>query len=60
MKEGKQAPVDQKHLGTKVSIANIAAEAENDQRESARKLAEAHGVSTKEIHATFTGLLVSR
>jgi hypothetical protein len=49
--EGKQAPVDQKHLNTKVSIANITAEVENDQRESARKLTGTHGVSTKEMHA---------
>jgi hypothetical protein len=37
----------------KVPITDIAAEVENDQRESAMKLAQAHGVSTKAIHTTL-------
>jgi hypothetical protein len=36
------------------SIADIAAEMENDYRERVMKLAQAHGVSTKTVHAALS------
>ncbi len=47
------AVADLRHLTAKVSIAKIAAEAEIDWQESARKLAQAHGVLTKMVYATL-------
>jgi hypothetical protein len=43
----------QRHLSAKTSITDIAADVENDHRETARKLAQAHGVSTKMVHANL-------
>ncbi len=40
------AAANQRHLNEKASIADIAAEVENGQQESVRKLAQAHDVST--------------
>ncbi len=43
------AAPDQRYLKRKVYIAKVASEMENDLPESAMKLAQAHGVSTKMI-----------
>jgi hypothetical protein len=43
------AVADLRHLNAKVSIAKITAEVENDWQESARKLAQAHGVLTNTV-----------
>jgi hypothetical protein len=51
---------NQRNLTLTVSIADIAAEAENDHRESVMKLAQAHDVLIKMVHATLhKGLLLS-
>jgi hypothetical protein len=42
---------DQKNLTATVSIAGIATEVENDRQESVMKLAQAHDVSAKTVHA---------
>jgi hypothetical protein len=47
------AAVDQRNFTATVSIADIAAEVENDRRESVMKLAQAHDVSVKTVHATL-------
>ncbi len=47
------ATADQRNLTMTVSIANIAAEVENDRLESVMKLAQAHDVSVKMVHATL-------
>jgi hypothetical protein len=47
------ATADQRNLTTKVSIANIAAEVENDHLESVMKLAQAHDMSVKMVQATL-------
>jgi hypothetical protein len=44
---------DQRNFTATVSIADIAAEVENDCRESVMKLAQAHDVSVKIVHATL-------
>jgi hypothetical protein len=45
---------NQRHLNAKVSPnANIAVKVENDWQESVRKLAQAHDVSIKIVHASF-------
>jgi hypothetical protein len=41
---------DQKHLNAKASITDIAAKVENDEQESVRKHAQAHGMSNKTVH----------
>ncbi len=48
MKEAKPsaAAANQRLLKRKASIANIAAEVENDRRESVSKLVQAHDIST--------------
>jgi hypothetical protein len=46
------AATDQRHLNAKVSITDVTAKVENDQRESVRKLAQAHGMLTKMIHSS--------
>jgi hypothetical protein len=53
---------DQRILKAKASITDITAKAENDWRESVRKLSHAHDVSTKTVHATlhFTLLQLSK
>ncbi len=45
--------VDQRNFTATVSIADIAAEVENDRRESVTKLAQAHDVSVKTVNATL-------
>jgi hypothetical protein len=47
------AAADQRNFTATVSIADIAAEVENDRRESVMKLAQAHDVSVKTVHATL-------
>ena len=47
------AAADQKNRTATVSIAEIAAEMENDRRESVMKLAQDHDVSAKTVHATL-------
>ena len=47
------AAADQRNFTATVSIADIATEVENDCRESVMKLAEAHDVSVKTVHATL-------
>ncbi len=47
------AAADQRNFTATVSIADIAAEVENDRRERVMKLAEAHDVSVKMVHATL-------
>ncbi len=44
--------MNHRHLNAKASVADIAIEVENDQRETARKLAQAHGLASKTVHAT--------
>jgi hypothetical protein len=43
------AAADQRNLTAKAFIADIAAEVENDWRESVMKLAQAHDVSNKQL-----------
>ena len=45
------AAADQRNLNTKASIADMAAELENDRRENVRKLAQALDVSAKTVYA---------
>jgi hypothetical protein len=47
------AAADQKNRTMTVSIAEIAAEMENDRRESVMKLAQDLDVSAKTVHATL-------
>jgi hypothetical protein len=47
------ATADQRNLTAKPSIADIATEEENDWRESVRKLAQAHDVLVKTVHAAL-------
>jgi hypothetical protein len=47
------AAADQKNLNTKASIADMAAELENDRRENVRKLAQVLDVSAKTVYATL-------
>jgi hypothetical protein len=47
------AAADQRNFTTTVSITDIAAEVENDRRESVMKLAQAHDVSVKTVHVTL-------
>ncbi len=47
------AAADQRNFTAIVSIAGIAAEVENDLRKSVMKLAQAHDVSVKTVHATL-------
>jgi hypothetical protein len=49
--ERASAAADHKNLTVTVSIAGIADEVENDRRESVMKLAQAHDVSAKMVHA---------
>jgi hypothetical protein len=60
-KEGKLAAVEaeQRHLYAKISISDIAAEAENDQRENVKKFAQAHGVTLKWFMTPFTRICSS-
>jgi hypothetical protein len=51
--EKSAAAADQKNLTVTVSIAEIAAEMENDRRESVMKLTQDHDVSAKTVHATL-------
>jgi hypothetical protein len=44
------AAADQWHLTAKASIADIAIKVENDWPETVRKLAQAHGLSTKMVY----------
>ncbi len=44
---------DPRNLTSTVSIADIAAELENDRRESVMKLTQAHNVSAKTVHTTL-------
>jgi hypothetical protein len=47
------AVADQRNLITKASIADIAAEGENDRRENVRKLAQANDVSARTVYAAL-------
>jgi hypothetical protein len=47
------AAADQRNFTATVSIADIAAEVKNDHRKSVMKLAQAHDVSVKTVHATL-------
>ncbi len=47
------AAADQRNLITKVFIADIAAEGENDRRENVRKLAQAHDVLARTVYAAL-------
>jgi hypothetical protein len=42
---------DQRNLTVTMSIAGISAEVDNDRQESVKKLAQAHDVSPKTVHA---------
>ncbi len=44
---------DQRNFTATVSVADIATEVENDRRESVMKLAQAHDVLIKTVHATL-------
>ncbi len=44
---------DQRNLNTNASIADIAAEVENDRRESVRKLSQAYDVTARTVHAAL-------
>jgi hypothetical protein len=45
--------MDQRNFTANVSIAGMAAEMENDQQESVRKLAEAYDVSARTVHGAL-------
>ncbi len=47
------AAADQRNLITKASIADIAAQGENDQQENVRKLAQAYDVSARMVYAAL-------
>ncbi len=47
------AAADQRNLTSTKSIADIAAEVENDSQESGMKLAQSHDVLVKTVHATL-------
>ncbi len=47
------AALDQRNPTVTVSIARIAAEVENDRRESVMKLAQDHDVSAEMVHGTL-------
>ncbi len=47
------AAADQRNLNTKASIANMAAELENDRRENVTKLSQAHDMSAKTVYAAL-------
>ncbi len=47
------AAADQRNFTATVSITDIAAEVENDRRESVMKLTQAHDVSVKTVLATL-------
>ncbi len=47
------AAADQRNLITKASIADIAAEGENDRREDVRKLAQAYDMSARTVYAAL-------
>ncbi len=53
VKGGKPEAADQIHLNAKASIADIAADVENDRQKSVRKLAQAYDVLTLTVHATL-------
>jgi hypothetical protein len=50
---GETAVADQRNLTANASIADMAAEMESDRRESVRKLAQAHDVSARTVHAAL-------
>ncbi len=52
-KKEKTAAAKQRNLTPMVSISDIAAELENDLRESVRKLAEARDVLARTIHVAL-------
>ncbi len=52
MRTGGRGPGSEKFHGDSV-LADIGAEVENDRRESVMKLAQAHDVSVKMVHATL-------
>jgi hypothetical protein len=60
IKERAAAAVDQRNLTATVSITDIAAEVENDRRESVMKLSQAHNVSAKTVHPLFTRICHSQ
>ncbi len=47
------AAADQRNLFTKASIADIAADWENDRLENVRKLAQAYDVSARTVYAAL-------
>ncbi len=47
------AAVDQRNRIIKASIADVAAEVENDRRENVRKLAQAHDVTARTVYAAL-------
>jgi hypothetical protein len=47
------AAANQRNFNTKVSIADMAAELENDRRENVRKLAQALSVSARRVYAAL-------
>jgi hypothetical protein len=47
------AAADQRNLNTKASIADMAAEIENDRRDNVRKLAQALDVSARTVYAAL-------
>ncbi len=50
MEKTAAAVVDHRNRITKASIANMAAEEENDRRENVRKLAQAHDVTARTVY----------
>ncbi len=48
------AAADQRNLTVKASVANVAAEVENDQQESVMQLNQAHDLLAKTVHATLS------
>jgi predicted Zn-dependent protease len=52
-KEEQPTVVNQRHLNAKASVADITIEVENDQWETARKLAQAPSLASKTVHATL-------
>jgi hypothetical protein len=52
-RQSETAATDQRNLNTKASIADMAAELENDRRENVRKLAQALDMSARTVYAAL-------
>jgi hypothetical protein len=53
VEETAAADADQRNFKTKASIADMAAELENDQQEKVTKLSQAHDVSARTVYTAL-------